>query len=656
MRYTWERRSIDSAESANTFIRMILGMRPRAMGFDTETTGLHIIKSRMFLFQTGFTNEATMRGYVATIETHLPFADQFIKDVLKCAEAAEYFLAQNTKYDLHMLKNSGYSYTASNLTDLMFYIRWGHDNVQIKKGGPPLGLKDYCARYVDTNAKNSEQEIKALRKQFKKTNGRDAGYHEIDRSTVTRYAADDIILMLEAFWPLQEVVALRGNEYAIKVENDVLLPLFEMERVGFKADKAYLLKSEQRVREYIKESYQLLYNMTGVQFTVGQHQVIKEIINTVYNTPCSTTNAEALNLMMDKLDPADPVIEFIKLVQELRTLDKWYATYITRFINELEDTDTLYTTINQVGTVSGRVTSDFQQFPKEGIVSRTGETLYTPRKMVITRGGNYDKLVYLDYSQIELRVQALYTILLDHPDTNLCRAYMPYKCIDSTGKTYSYFEDKTKVKEVWYYEEDPTQIWEPTDLHAATAVLAFNVSKDDPKFKKYRSLAKRINFAKNYGAQLGRISAMFPNASEEEVRRINDSYYKAFPGIKHYHSYCYAIANAKPYVGNLFGVRYYNVSGHNLINMLIQGSSATLLKIKIRELYDYTKAHHIKSRFQMNIHDELSWEKHKDESMEVFDTFKKIMESWSDSAVPIVAEMEVSDTCWAEKHEVHDGE
>ena len=656
MKYTWNRHVITTHEELSWFIRKFLAVKPYASAFDTETTGLHIILDRMFLFIFGFTDERTNQGYVACVDTwENPEARFFIELCLTHVKSCQFFIAHNVKYDLHMLKNDGYTYEEPNLTDLQFYIRWGHDNLQVEKGGPPLKLKDYCSRYVDRNAKDNERELSVLKKQFKKKHGRDAGYHELDRATVIRYAMEDIVLTLEAIWQLQPIVKIRGNQYAIKVENDAIMPLFEMERVGFKADKAYLIESEERMRLYIKQSYVILHQLTGTVFTVGQHALIKKIINEYYKVPCPTTNAEALNQLMDKLDKSHPVVDFIKLVQELRTLDKWYATYIVRFLKELENTDVLYTTIHQVGTVSGRVTSDFQQFPKEGILTRDGEQLFTPRKMVLVRGGDYNQIVYLDYSQIELRLQALYTVLLDQPDLNLCRAYMPFNCIDENGEVFDCRRDLARVRDPWFYREEPAKRWTPTDVHAATAIHAFNTTPEDPKFSKYRSFAKRINFAKNYGAQYTRIAAMFPNATPDEVHRINDSYYKAFPGVKVYHSYCYAIAGSKAFVGNMFGVRYYNVSGHNLINMLIQGSSATLLKLKIRQIYDYTKKHKIKSRFQMNIHDELSWEKHKDESMEVFYEFKRIMEDWDDTLVPIVAEMEVTETCWAEKHEVAHG-
>ena len=142
---------------------------------------------------------------------------------------------------------------------------------------------------------------------------------------------------------------------------------------------------------------------------------------------------------------------------------------------------------------------------------------------------------------------------------------------------------------------------------------------------------------------------MFPEATEEEAHRINDAYYKAFPGVKKYHDYCYNRANFYSNTQNLFGVRYYGVSGHKLINLLIQGGAAYFMKLKERELYDFIKTNKLKSRWQMQIHDELSWEYHKDDDPKIFFDFKEIMQEWSDALVPIVAEMEVTKSTWANK-------
>jgi DNA polymerase-1 len=149
------------------------------------------------------------------------------------------------------------------------------------------------------------------------------------------------------------------------------------------------------------------------------------------------------------------------------------------------------------------------------------------------------------------------------------------------------------------------------------------------------------------------IAEMFPEYDAETARRIDAAYYTAFPGVKKYHEYCYQRAELSSNTQNLFGVRYYGVSGHKLVNMLVQGSAAYYLKWKIRELYDYSKAHNLKTKWQMQIHDELSWSFCPEDGVETLFEFKRIMEDWEDGQIPIVADMEITTSTWAEKQEVN---
>ena len=190
----------------------------------------------------------------------------------------------------------------------------------------------------------------------------------------------------------------------------------------------------------------------------------------------------------------------------------------------------------------------------------------------------YKAIIYLDYSQIELRLQAMYTILVGHPDLNLCRAYMPYQChayfnsykgkLVGTEIQYTAVEPtiihfdyniKAHIKHAydidWYLDESPEVKWTPTDVHGATTKAAFNIDETDEHYHDLRYIGKRVNFAKNYGAQRGKIAEMFPEYSDEDITRIDGAYYLAFPGIKHYHDYCYRLANQQPYATNLFGLR-----------------------------------------------------------------------------------------------------
>ena len=499
-------------------------------------------------------------------------------------------------------------------------------------------------------------------------------YTMLNRERTTEYAMYDIVWTMEIYLQCLPAIQARENEEALRREESIIPALVRMEGCGFQMDTEYVKQVTKDLAEYLAQQRKTLFDLVGESFTVGQHAKIKEILNNKYHLNVIATGKDDLNRTYDELKAKNPdaeVVQFIGLVQELRTLEKWYTTYLLRFVREIELGHTrIYTQINQVGTVSGRVTSDFQQFPKYGINKADGSPLFHPRKMVVKSDG-YKGIAYLDYSQVELRLQALYTILVGSPDLNLCRAYMPYKCktiIDDgdigCGLAQHHYEDfdyknpehiKHAYDWKWYYDEDLSKEWVPTDVHAATTSVAFpDIDTSSDEFKKLRGkVGKRVNFAKNYGAQFNRIKVMFPDYDDETIHRIDDAYYKAFPGVKKYHEYCYKIVDLQPYVANLFGVKYYGLSGHKLINCLVQGSGAYLLKERIKEVDEYIQANKLKSRMQMQIHDEISYEIYPGEEKHVKE-FKRIMQKFDGSYVPIVADLEFTTTNWADKEECED--
>lgn len=731
---TWIHIDIDDEATFSDMQRLFRESNIIAGAFDTETSGLHILLDKPFLFQFGWlTNNKTGFTFAVDLEQNNELARRVITQWHTMAATLPIYLAHNTKFDMHMLENIGLGYFEKNLSDTRFYIHYAHDAVSTRKGGAPLKLKEYASRYIDSSAKHHERLLdkektdisKVLNNRLKtmlqgckppeKYHARsytlsvfnemfkdvlftadqlpeDARrvyytwlndvvpvylqdkvtglvesdmipYNKLNRTNLKKYAHLDVVWVLEAWLKLDPVVKARENEIGLNIENRLIIPLFEMERVGFKTNKPYLEDCRVKVAAYIRNRREIFYELAGEELKIGQHAKIADLFRERFGHEVNSTDGDVLKQLRSELirnnaEEDKPCIEFINVLEELRTLEKWYTTYILRFLQNLKHTDRLYTTIDQVGTVSGRVSSDFQQFPKDPIQTVDGEELFAPRRMIEVSGGDYGAIVYLDYSQIELRFQALYTILVGHPDTNLCRAYMPYKCLRKTdsGKLIPFnYENPQDIKDAycidWYYEEAPEKKWTPLDVHGATTKAAFDIDENHPDYKHLRYVGKRVNFAKNYGAKYGKICTMFPERSAEECRRIDAAYYIAFPGVKQYHEYCYNRAQYA-YTTNLFGVRYYNVSGHNLINMLVQGSAAYYLKLKILELYEYSKAHNLKTRWQMQIHDELSWEKHIDDDPAVFFEFKRIMEDWTDGCIPVVADMEITTKSWFDKVEV----
>jgi DNA polymerase I-like protein with 3'-5' exonuclease and polymerase domains len=231
---------------------------------------------------------------------------------------------------------------------------------------------------------------------------------------------------------------------------------------------------------------------------------------------------------------------------------------------------------------------------------------------------------------------------------------MPFECTSPELGDYDF--DNPEIRKQWnrpdwYLKEDPTKTWTPTDVHGATTMAAFDMDDTHPMFKELRSLGKRVNFAKNYGAQYKKISEMFPDYDVATITAIDGGYYKAFPGIKYYQQYCYDLGTFQPYATNLFGVRYWGVSGHNLINMLIQGGSATFLKLKIIALDEYCERSARDVRLIIPIHDEQQFA-FRDCDLHHIAKLQEIMEDWDDCVVPIVADAEITRTYWSEKKEM----
>ena len=579
MIFNWTKWHISSAEEANEAFDKIAQIHPKYHAFDTETTGLHIIKDKPFLYQFGFIYEESKLGwaYSVDIERQPELAKAVIKNWHEyLAKGKHILIGQNIKYDLNMCINLGLPVSEDvRVTDLQFWIRYGNDALHTSEGGPPMALKDFATKYVDRNAKLHEHALKNEQSTIAKTyNNRlkakvqacqvppasrstyksvtlsclnelfkdpifeitelpkdilDAyiewkdslplwlqkkvitlvepehiPYNKLNREILIKYALDDIVWTLESFWKCRTACIARKNVHAVKMENDLIFPLLRMERVGFKIDREYLESSRIKLRSYILERRKLLRELTGTEFKIGQHAFIKEMLANDFDWSLPSTGANVVDMELSKLireNPSNPAIKVMQLIQELRTLEKWYSAYIIRFQKVIEyyNTDRLYTQMNQVGAVSGRFTSDFQQFPKEAITKEDGTELFHPRKMVIVpKDEGFIGLGYCDFSQIELRFQAFYTILVGAPDLNLCRAYMPYKCHKKDGTKFDY-TNPDHIKhwaDDWYLDENPEEKWIATDVHAATTIAA-GYSKDDPNFKKYRTtIGKRTNFAK----------------------------------------------------------------------------------------------------------------------------------------------------------------
>ena len=294
------------------------------------------------------------------------------------------------------------------------------------------------------------------------------------------------------------------------------------------------------------------------------------------------------------------------------------------------------------------MSSDLQQEPKEPLLDDEGNELFHPRRVVINDEGA--KTYYFDYSQMELRVQAHYTIEVAGGDKNLCRAFIPFGCESIfTGDKYQLGNPDWNSGE-WI---DETQTpWEPIDLHSVTTLEAFPElgSKDHPEFSHYRRLGKMCNFLKNYGGGVDAIKSQIIDNDEIAIK-LNKGYYNAFPKILDYQKWVEGNLAKYGYVENIYGRRYYLQSSnyyYKAYNYIIQGSCADMVKEKEVQVHHFLKGH--KSKMLLPIHDEIQISI-ADGEEHLIAGIKKIMES-ADNVVPYIpmtCDVEITHTSWADK-------
>lgn len=701
-------------------------------GYDTETTGLDIIKDKPFLVIFGFNKN------IYYWEADYKEATIAMFNIIRSHN--KMLFAHNAKFDYHMLKNMGTPIPdVIELSDSMTIARLV-DSADDEYAS--MKLEKIGERYVDKSAKFAGHIIKKLLQDIKKERKKKVcnnykiitgeksykeawetyvnrvqfitKYHECfndykeptyydvylqNRELMCNYAVDDVVILLEF---LKNVDSLYVKKYrnldgtvninVWKRENKLLKHIAETERNGFNVDIDYLIKSHYRVEKYQRELYNKLHELTNDTWKVGQHKTIMEFFNNKYGLALQNCDKKTINKLCKSENKE--VSEIAKLIKTLRTVDKWLSTYIDGVLNKVKEENgeyKLHTTINNNGTVSGRVSCDLQQMPKyaievdeeiEEILGHKFEEkeLFHPRRYIIPSKGY--ALYFSDYSQLELRVQAFYTIITGNADYNLCKAYMPYDCYHyQTKEQFNYknpehikhwgdtrpgaphpseFDDGMEdiFKQGWsvWIDNQTNEPWVPTDLHSKITMQAFpDLKPHTPEFKKARYLGKATNFGKLYG--IGPVTlASNLDVDLETAQTLSDSFNKTFPGVQAYQNETQGEIALKGYTTNLYDRRYYIENSNNaykINNYRIQGSGADMLKeVEIR-VCEYLKDK--KSRFILPVHDELCIEVAHDEESYVPREIERIMEDVKDKVpyLPIVAEVEMTTTNWADKKPVY---
>jgi DNA polymerase-1 len=284
-------------------------------------------------------------------------------------------------------------------------------------------------------------------------------------------------------------------------------------------------------------------------------------------------------------------------VLDWRMLSKLKSTYTDTLQEAINpETGRVHTSYQIAGSATGRLASIDPNLQNIPIRTEEGRRI---REAFVAEAGN--KLVSLDYSQIELRILA-------------------------------HMADIPALKQAFR---------DGLDIHAMTASEMFGVPIEGMPAH-VRRQAKAINFGVIYGISAFGLANNL-RIPREDAKRFIDTYFERFPGIREYMERTIAYAKAHGHVETLFGRRIHtpeiNARGphasaaqRQAINAPIQGSAADIIRramIRVPAAIDRLPA-----RMLLQVHDELLFEV-AEEAVE--ETVARVQAVMSAAALPAVA-------------------
>ena len=391
-----------------------------------------------------------------------------------------------------------------------------------------------------------------------------------------------------------------------------------MESEGIRLDKSSLKDLSNQLTEDIIKTESDIQQMAGAQFNVSSPKQVGEILFDhlkIMEKPVKTKTGQYSTGedVLSKLEHKHPIV---RRILDYRELVKLKNTYVD-VLPELTDKNTgrIHTSYNQVVAVTGRLSSDNPNLQNIPIRTERGREI---RKAFIPRDENF-VLFSADYSQIELRIIADLS-----GDPGMLEAF-------NSGE----------------------------DIHAATAAKVYGVKLEEVTSDMRRN-AKMVNFGIIYGISAFGLADRL-NITRTEAKGIIDNYFRQYPYIKEYMDASIDNARKHGYVETVLGRRRYlrdinsanaTVRGfaeRNAINAPIQGSAADMIKIAMINIHRELKKGNYKSKMLLQVHDELVFDAHKDET----DRLMKMVEHHMKTAIPLKVPVEIgmgTGKNWLEAH------
>ena len=390
-----------------------------------------------------------------------------------------------------------------------------------------------------------------------------------------------------------------------EVEMPLASVLYDMEREGFRVDRAALTQLQEQFGQKLSELQQAVYEVTGETFNILSPKQLGTVLFEKLGLPAGrktksgySTDAEVLEGLLD----AHPAVA---LVLQYRAYAKLKSTYVDGLLKLSDEEGIIHTTLNQMVTVTGRISSaepNLQNIPVRTELGRVMRRVFVPRSAD-------NVLVDADYSQIELRVLAHMA-----EETNMIDAFLKGQ-----------------------------------DIHARTAAEVYDVPLDQVT-PQMRSSAKAVNFGIVYGISDFGLARNI-GVTRKEAAAFIEKYFARYPKIKEYMDGCVRLGHEQGYVTTLLGRRRnlpeLKASNYNTrsfgeraaMNTPIQGTAADIIKVAMVRVAKALREEGLAARLILQVHDELIVDAPREEAERVSALLRREMENAASMSVPLTAEV-----------------
>jgi DNA polymerase-1 len=567
------------------------------VALDTETTGLDSREDRLVGFSFAYEDE---RGYyVPLAHSYLGVGDQVSKEIGVRALRAlleHKIIGHNLKFDLKFIcPYLGIkSYTPYADTMIMAWL------VNSEK---PVGLDKLAELY-----------FKHTMIAFKDTVKKGENFSSVQLEDASNYAAEDAVITFKLYDRLLLQLELQNAAHLISEAKEVEFPFIQtligMEEEGIRVDTDFLQAFKAETEGLLDELRKKIYALAGGEFNINSTQQLGVILFETLGLPSGKKTKTGYSTDEKVLSSLYDAHEIIPELLNYREIFKLYSTYIDPLLNLglKSENRRIYTSFLQTGTATGRLSSknpNLQNIPARSVM---GAKI---RHAFVASPGN--KLIGIDYSQIELRLLAHFSqdkVLLD-----------------------AFAHDK--------------------DIHRQTAAAIFGEELADAK----RNIAKIVNFGLLYGMGPKKLSVDV-GVSTKEAKEIIEAYFEKFPTVK---TFLRSIADSAKEIGYVETLlkrrRYFDFESappmmkaayeRESVNTVFQGSAADLIKLAMNEISQVIKKEHLHAKMLLQIHDELIFEVKAEEAEALAKRFKEIMEGIFTLSVPLRSSVNIGDN-WGE--------